>query len=99
MDSVIVALVNVSTREDICINKTHATLTHNYHFMEIFDALHFHLFHCFEAGLRVRRSDDNGQIEEEEKCTNDQYFDAEFARMNRRILERHRNTASYDRFA
>eukprot|EP01083_Nonionella_stella_P259272 885444_1 len=35
---------------------------------EIFDGLHFHLFHCFEAGLRVRRSDDNHQMEEEEKA-------------------------------
>eukprot|EP01083_Nonionella_stella_P108083 313892_1 len=66
---------------------------------DIFDALHFHLFHCFEAGLRVRKNDDNGQIEEEEKGTKDEYFDAEFARMNRRILARHRNTASYERFA
>eukprot|EP01083_Nonionella_stella_P194580 717603_1 len=66
---------------------------------EIFDALHFHLFHCFEAGLRVRRSDDNDQMEEEEKATKDQYFDAQFARMNRRILERHHNTASFDRFS
>eukprot|EP01083_Nonionella_stella_P006416 18620_1 len=66
---------------------------------ETFDALHFHFFHCFEAGLRLERSDDNGEVdEEEEKKANDEYFDAEFARMNARILERYDNTASFDRF-
>eukprot|EP01083_Nonionella_stella_P072643 195915_1 len=35
----------------------------------------------------------------EEKATNDEYFDAQFARMNRRILQRHSNTASFDRFS
>eukprot|EP01083_Nonionella_stella_P160525 524930_1 len=75
-------------------------------YVEIFDALHFHLLHCFEAGLRMRRSDDNDEIEEEEKAlalfdeqsTKDEYFDVQFARMNRRILARHGNTASFDRF-
>eukprot|EP01083_Nonionella_stella_P263275 894508_1 len=66
---------------------------------EILDALHFHLFHCFEAGLRVRIRDPNDEMEEEEKATNDQYFDAQFSRMSRRILERHGNTASFDRFS
>eukprot|EP01083_Nonionella_stella_P151581 484504_1 len=67
---------------------------------ETFDALHFHLFHCFEAGLRVRMRDDNDEMdEEEEKATNDEYFDAQFARLNRRILDRHGNTASFDRFS
>eukprot|EP01083_Nonionella_stella_P160862 526195_1 len=49
---------------------------------EIFDAFHFHVFHCFEAGLRTTRIDDNDEMGEEEKATNDQYFDAPFARMN-----------------
>eukprot|EP01083_Nonionella_stella_P144793 452671_1 len=31
---------------------------------DTFDALHFHLFHCFEAGLRVRMRDDNDEMEE-----------------------------------
>eukprot|EP01083_Nonionella_stella_P084435 233725_1 len=66
---------------------------------DIFDGLHFHLFHCFEAGLRVERSDDNEEMGEEEKGTNDQYYDAQFARLNDRILARHTNTASFDRFS
>eukprot|EP01083_Nonionella_stella_P140121 429000_1 len=65
---------------------------------ETFDALHFHLFHCFEAGLRMGRNDANDKMEEQEKATN-VYFDSQFARLNRRILERRDNTASFDRFA
>eukprot|EP01083_Nonionella_stella_P182302 655605_1 len=34
---------------------------------DLFDGLHFHLSHCFEAGLRVRRNDDNDQMEEEKE--------------------------------
>eukprot|EP01083_Nonionella_stella_P086111 239003_1 len=37
-------------------------------------------------------------MEEQEKATN-VYFDSQFARLNRRILERRDNTASFDRFA
>eukprot|EP01083_Nonionella_stella_P002765 7931_1 len=68
---------------------------------ETFDALHFHLFHCFEAGLRMRISDDDDEMEEEEKekATKDDYFDVQFARMSRRILGRQHNTASFDRFS
>eukprot|EP01083_Nonionella_stella_P094718 265832_1 len=54
---------------------------------DTFDALHFHLFHCFEAGLRVRKRDDNDEMEEDEKATNDEYFDPQFARLNGRILD------------
>eukprot|EP01083_Nonionella_stella_P277165 942227_1 len=69
-------------------------------YSDTFDAVHFHLFHCFEAGLRVIMRDDNDEMEEEEeKGTNDEYFDAQFARVNRRILDRHRNTAAFDRFS
>eukprot|EP01083_Nonionella_stella_P278519 947166_1 len=66
---------------------------------EIFDGLHFHLLHCFEAGLRVKRSDDTDEMEDDEKVTNDEYYDAQFARLNRRIMERHNNTTSFDRFS
>eukprot|EP01083_Nonionella_stella_P011093 31554_1 len=38
---------------------------------DIFDGLHFHLLHCFEAGLRVKRSDDTDGMEDDEKVTND----------------------------
>eukprot|EP01083_Nonionella_stella_P087854 244590_1 len=42
-------------------------------YCDTFDAVHFHLFHCFEAGLRVIMRDDNDEMEEEkEKATNDE---------------------------
>eukprot|EP01083_Nonionella_stella_P224151 798150_1 len=66
---------------------------------EIFDGLHFHLLHCFEAGLRVKRSDDEDEIEEDEKQSNDEYYDAAFARLNGRIMARHANTARFERFS
>eukprot|EP01083_Nonionella_stella_P212492 767328_1 len=66
---------------------------------DTFDTLHFHFLHCFEAGLRVIMRDDNEEMEEEEKASNDEYFDAQFARINHRIIQRHGNTASFDRFA
>eukprot|EP01083_Nonionella_stella_P017070 47682_1 len=66
---------------------------------EIFDGLHFHLLHCFETGLRVKRSDDNDEMEEDEKVTNEEYYDTQFARLSDRIMERHINTASFGRFS
>eukprot|EP01083_Nonionella_stella_P084437 233729_1 len=38
-------------------------------------------------------------MEDDEKVTNDEYYDAQFARLNRRIMERHNNTTSFDRFS
>eukprot|EP01083_Nonionella_stella_P210613 762326_1 len=65
---------------------------------DVFDGLHFHLFHCFETGLRLRVSD--LQTEEEEKSKNNECFDAQLiARMRRRILERYGNTTSFDKLS
>eukprot|EP01083_Nonionella_stella_P059342 155223_1 len=67
---------------------------------ETLDALHFHLFHCFDVGLRMRKMNDNeDQIEDEQKQNNDRYYDHTLARMDKTILERHHVTAQFDRFS
>eukprot|EP01083_Nonionella_stella_P088851 247869_1 len=63
---------------------------------ETFDGLHFHLFHCFDAGLRSRVS--NGGDEREHEPKDNDNFDVEFARMNRTIIERHHTTSSFERY-
>eukprot|EP01084_Bolivina_argentea_P254138 427146_1 len=69
-------------------------------YKQTLDALHFHLFHCFDVGIRVKK----GKTEEDEKQDEkegekSEYFDSAFARLNKMILERQHITKEFDRFS
>eukprot|EP01083_Nonionella_stella_P265868 900071_1 len=67
-------------------------------YKDLMDTLHFHVFHCFDTGLRCTK--DNGDAKDDLETGNDcVHFDAAFARMNKAISERHHITASFARFS
>eukprot|EP01083_Nonionella_stella_P166490 556768_1 len=53
-------------------------------YLDIFDGLHFHFFHCFETGLRVRRSHDKDADEADNDDDNaaDDYIDKQLREIN-----------------
>eukprot|EP01084_Bolivina_argentea_P215546 365952_1 len=61
------------------------------------DSLHFYLFHCYDVGIRTTETD--VQDEKQEKVTDDQYFDAEFSRINKIIAKTASITKHFDRFS
>ncbi len=68
-------------------------------FAETMDSLHFYLFHLFECGLRSIITED-GVVDDDddEMKQEDEFYDAEFAKISRRISERQYMTKSFDRF-
>ena len=64
---------------------------------ETMDSLHYYVFHIFESGLRTLTSAiDNDEINEEKK--DDEYFDAQFARIRNEISQTDKNTNLFTRF-
>jgi len=64
-------------------------------YKETMDSLHFYLFHCFDAGLRTKKPDNNN---DEEEAKGDRYFDAEFNRIHRIVSEKRDITKRFNRF-
>eukprot|EP01083_Nonionella_stella_P254839 875311_1 len=76
----------------------HVLDSHLNFYKDLMDTLHFHLFHCFDTGLRCKK--DSGDAKQDlEAAKGCDHFDAAFARMNKAILERHHITASFARFS
>eukprot|EP01083_Nonionella_stella_P151111 482433_1 len=72
-------------------------------YKELMDGLHFHLFHCFDAGLRSIKSDhSDGKTEhkDDNKTTGKEvkFFDEAFAGVNNDIQGRKHATAAFARF-
>ena len=68
-------------------------------YKQTMDSLHFYLFHCFDAGLRTMKHDDNEtKTDDDDNKNNFEYFDAEFSRINKMISERKHITNSFNRF-
>ena len=67
-------------------------------YKETMDSLHFYLFHCFDAGLRTIKHDDDEIKGDDENKNNLQYFDAAFSRINKMISARKDATDSFNRF-
>eukprot|EP01084_Bolivina_argentea_P211249 359364_1 len=66
-------------------------------YKDIMDAIHFYVFHLYECGLRVSKTDEYDDNKHESK-TDNEYYDAELARITRIIKERQINTTHFDRF-
>ena len=67
-------------------------------YKQTMDGLHFYLFHCFDAGLRTKKADNNDNDTDDEEGKGDKYFDVEFNRINKMISERKHITNSFGRF-
>eukprot|EP01084_Bolivina_argentea_P084030 152082_1 len=70
-------------------------------FKKTMDSLHFHLFHCFDVGIRIKTEAYNTE-EKSEKAAEKQkneYFDGQFFRTNKMILDRQHITKEFDRFS
>eukprot|EP01084_Bolivina_argentea_P279410 477678_1 len=69
-------------------------------YVQLMDTLHFYLYHCYDAGLRVRQRDYIGnQYENDDEITDDPYFDATFSKINKYVSDRKRITKSFERFS
>eukprot|EP01084_Bolivina_argentea_P295965 509665_1 len=66
-------------------------------YKDVMDSLHFYMFHLYDCGLRVTKSEGDEDNKDENK-TNDEYFDAGLSRLTRIIKEAEINTAAFDRF-
>merc|ERR1712228_315481 len=66
-------------------------------YIQLFDSLHFYIFHCYQTGYRVLPNNENEMMEEDEKKQNTEYFDAQFARIHSMIRDRDNLTASFER--
>ena len=67
-------------------------------FVNLFDSLHFVIFHCFDAGFRVKAAEEKGQNEDKEKQSHE-LFDAEFSRLNDAIRARDHLTDAFERIS
>ena len=63
-------------------------------YVNLFDSLHFWIFHCFESGFRVLPNKENNE-ENDDKTL----FDAEFARINAIIRKTDFETAPFERIS
>eukprot|EP01084_Bolivina_argentea_P234502 394798_1 len=65
--------------------------------IETMDSLHFYLFHLFDCGLRCIVNDDIYETDDD-NTTENEYFDAEFCRLNKRIVQTQSVTHAFVRF-
>eukprot|EP01083_Nonionella_stella_P154321 497117_1 len=76
----------------------HVLDSHLNFYKDLMDTLHFHLFHCFDTGLRCKK--DSGDAKQDLEAAKDcDHFDVAFARMHKAISERQHTTASFARFS
>eukprot|EP01084_Bolivina_argentea_P127292 225135_1 len=69
-------------------------------YVEAMDSLHFYLFHCFDVGFRVNKTEEIVQFDtDNDDIKNKEFFDVEFARITRSISNTRDLTNSFARFS
>ena len=63
--------------------------------VNLFDGLHFWIYHCYDAGFRVEQNEQNIDVHIDDKTL----FDAEFARINTIIRKSDFETAPFERIS
>ena len=86
-------------RSDNHQNNENALDTKFNFYTQTMDSLHFYLVHCFDAGVRtIKHDDDETKGGDDDNENNSEYFDAAFNRINKMISERKHITDSFNRF-
>ena len=66
-------------------------------YKQTMDSLHFYIFHAFDAGLRIPKTVSSIDNNEDTKSENE-YYDASFAKIKKILSEKNKNTESFERF-